>query len=248
MTPNRSSRRPSRSRSGFTLIELLLAITISAVILAAVNAVLFGALRLRNRTARMLDDSVARQQALSILRRDLAGLVAPGGETNMAGGLIYGGLTGLNDPAGTGMQLFTTTGLVSDYAAWGELQKVAYILREPTNNTPAIGRELWRLVTRNLLPPLNETYEEQLILSDVDRFELSFFDGYNWRTAWGGTNETVSLPRAVRVDLVVAEADPAERQRGRQANRSLLPFQLIVPVMVTPATNQTDTADSGGQP
>jgi|GEM_PF-5649110 len=136
--------RPHAGARGFTLIELLLAITISAVILAAVNAVLFGALRLRNRTSRMLEDSVARQQALSILKRDLAGIVAPGGETNMAGALLYGGMNGVTDAAGTGMQLFTTSGIVSDYTYWGELQKVAYILREPTNNAaPAIGRDLW---------------------------------------------------------------------------------------------------------
>ncbi len=241
--------RPHAGARGFTLIELLLAITISAVILAAVNAVLFGALRLRNRTARMLEDSVARQQALSILKRDLAGIVAPGGETNMAGALLYGGMNGVTDAAGTGMQLFTTSGIVTDYAYWGELQKVAYILREPTNNaSQAIGRDLWRIVTRNLLPPLNETFDEQLLLSDVDRFEMTFFDGFTWRTSWGGTNETVPLPRAVRIDLVVAEAEPSERSRGMMGKRNLLPFQLIVPVMVTAATNTTDTATDGGQP
>ncbi len=233
---------------GFTLIELLLAITISAVILAAVNAVLFGALRLRNRTSKVLEDAAARQQALGILKRDLAGIVAPAGETNMAGALMYGGMTGVTDPAATGMQMFTTTGTTTDYATWGEIQKVAYALREPTNNAPAIGRDLWRVVTRNLLPQLNETYEEQLILTDVDRFELSFFDGYNWRTSWGGTNETVALPRAVRVDLVVAEADASERSRGMMAKRTLVPFQLVVPILVTPSTNTTDTADDGGQP
>ena len=242
-------RRPFTGARGFTLIELLLAITISAVILAAVNAVLFGALRLRNRTSRMLEDSVGRQQALSILKRDLAGIVAPGGETNMAGALLYGGMNGVTDAAGTGMQLFTTSGIVTDYAYWGELQKVAYILREPTNNaSQAIGRDLWRIVTRNLLPQLNETLEEQLLLSDVDRFEMTFFDSFTWRTSWGGTNETVPLPRAVRIDLVVAEAEPSERSRGMMGKRNLLPFRLIVPVMVTAATNTTDTATDGGQP
>jgi type II secretion system protein J len=237
-------------RSGlpaFTLIELLLAITISAVILAAVNAVLFGALRLRNRSSRMLEDSVVRQQAFSILKRDLAGIVIPGGETNLAGALVYGGLTAVNDPAGTGMQLFTSTGIVGASAPWGEIQKVGYALRQPTNNAPALGRDLWRVITRNLLPPLNATFEEQLLLSDVERFDLSFFDGSTWRTSWGGTNETVPLPRAIRVDLVVAESDPAERSRGMMAKRSLVPFQLIVPVLVTASTNQTDSTD-GGQP
>lgn len=232
---------------GFTLIELLLAITLSAVILAAVNAVLFGALRLRNRSSRILEDSVIRQQALSILKRDFAGMVVPGGDTNLAGALVYGGLTGMNDPEGTGMQLFTSTGIVGPSAPWGDIQKIGYALRQPTNNAPALGRDLWRVITRNLLPPLNPTFEEQLILSDVEEFNLSFFDGSTWRTSWGGTNELVPLPRAVRVDLVVAESDPAERNRGMMAKRSLVPFQLIVPILLTSPTNQTDSTD-GGQP
>jgi hypothetical protein len=58
----------------------------------------------------------------------------------------------------------------------------------------------------------------------------------------------VALPRAVRVDLVVAETDPAERSRGTMAKRTLVPFQLIVPILVTPSTNTTDTATDGGQP
>lgn len=234
---------------GFTLIELLLAIAISAVILVAANAVLFGAIRLRNRTGRLLEDASARQQALAILRRDISGMVVPKDTSAMIGAPMYGGMNGLNDPTGSGMQIYTSSGIVNDNARWGACQKVAYVLKDPTNNVASLGRDLWRVVTRNLLPQNSETYDEQLLLSDVDGFEMTFFDGVTWRPTWTGTNELVALPRAVTVNLIVAEAEPSERARGMLARRTLVPFQLVIPILVAPATNTVDSAtDGGGQP
>lgn len=240
---------PRHGCRAFTLIELLLAITLSAIIISATVAVLFGALRLRNETERRADASAALQQALSVLRRDLANIALPASDSTnaMAGSLVYGGITGINDPAGTGMQLYTTTGVVTDMARWGDLQKVGYVLRLPTNAATTIGRDLHRVVTRNLLPVLAETYDDQLLLQNVESFQMSFYDGTSWRMAWGGTNEMVSLPRVIRVDLVVNDIDPADLARGNLANRTRLPYQLVVPVVVTPATNSAfSSAGTGG--
>jgi type II secretion system protein J len=250
MNPGRHSTYPPRlpARRGFTLIELLLAIILSAVILAAVNAVLFGSLRLRNRTALQLDNANARQQALDLIHRDLAGIVLPGGDTNIAGQLLFGPLSGVNDLAGTGMQIFTSTGIPSPSRPGSDIIKVGYVLRDPTNNATSGGRNLFRVVTRNLLPINIELFEEQFLLPDVERLEFYFFDGATWRPTWTGTNELVSLPRAIRVELTVAELDPDQRGRGVFAQRSLLPFQLVVPIEVSPATNVTETLDDGGQP
>lgn len=246
--PRLDGQRPRPRRGAFTLIELLLAITLSAIIISATVAVLFGALRLRNETERRSDASTAVQQALSVLRRDLADMALPASDSTnaMAGALVYGGITGINDPAGTGMQLFTTTGVVTDMARWGDLQKVGYVLRLPTNAAANLGRDLHRVVTRNLLPVLAESFDDQLLLQNVESFQMSFFDGTTWRLAWGGTNETVSLPRAIRVDLVLNDIDPDDLARGNLGNRTQLPFQLVVPVVVTSATNSTSTSGAGG--
>jgi len=248
MTLERSTCSRPPLRRAFTLIELLLAITLSALVISAVVGVLFASLRLRNQTARRLELSSSVQQSLALLRRDLTGIALPATDSTnaMAGSLVYGGITGINDPAGTGMQLFTTSGILSELTPWADLQKVGYTLRLPTNAVASIGRDLHRVVTRNLLPQLAETFEDQIILRDVQTFELSFYDGSTWRNTWGGTNETVSIPSAVRVNLVVADADPSERERGMSANRTLLPYQLVIPVLVSPATNSTAT--TGGQP
>ncbi len=239
----------ARSR-GFTLIELLLAIILSSVILAAVNAVLFSSLRLRNRTALQLDNANARQQTLDILRRDLAGIVLPGGETNLAGQLLAGPLSGVNDLAGTGMQIFTANGLPSLVQSGSDILKVGYVLRDPTNSATAAGRDLIRVVTRNLLPVNVELFEEQFLLPDVESLDFFFFDGVTWRPSWTGTNELIPLPRAIRVELSVNEVEPDQRGRGPLARRTTLPFQIIVPIEVSPATNQVDstTESDGAQP
>ena len=56
-------RRTFRPRSGFTLLELLLAVAAFALVLAAINGVFYGALRLRNKTVAGFDDSLPLQPA-----------------------------------------------------------------------------------------------------------------------------------------------------------------------------------------
>ena len=74
----------SRSR-GFTLLEVLIASVAFAIVLAAINAVFYGALRLRNKTVDALEQALPMQQALAVIQRDLANLVVPGG--TLAGAL-----------------------------------------------------------------------------------------------------------------------------------------------------------------
>jgi prepilin-type N-terminal cleavage/methylation domain-containing protein len=72
-----SSVRPKYR--AFTLLEVLLAVAVFAIILLAMHGVFHGALRLRQRTTEAMDRAVPLQQALAIIKRDLAGIVMPGG-------------------------------------------------------------------------------------------------------------------------------------------------------------------------
>src|SRR5258706_2956762 len=65
--------------SGFTLLEVLIATVAFAIVLAAINAVFYGALRLRNQTVGTLDEAATLQHALAMIYRDLANVVVPGG-------------------------------------------------------------------------------------------------------------------------------------------------------------------------
>ena len=76
MRPPRSKSRRARA---FTLMEILIATVAFAIVLAAINGVFYGALRLRNKSAAALDAAVPLQHTLAIIQRDLAGIVPPGG-------------------------------------------------------------------------------------------------------------------------------------------------------------------------
>src|SRR5437763_10545402 len=78
--PQRSHEHGSgKHAAGFTLLELLIAVAIFAVVLAAINGVFYGAMRLQRSSSRSVEESLPIQQALAIIKRDLQGLVAPGG-------------------------------------------------------------------------------------------------------------------------------------------------------------------------
>ncbi len=194
-------RRPAQSARprGFTLIEILLAVGIFAIVLLAVHAVFHVALRLRNRTVESIESDLPVQRMLSILRRDLAGIVPPGGtfggplESNPA---IEGSVL-----SGTPLlQFHTAVGVLTDEFPWGDIQRVAYSLASPTNNASE-GFDLVRAVTRNLLPVSQEIVETQRLLGGVETMTFSFHDGASWQPTWDSTNEITLLPRAIKVEI-----------------------------------------------
>src|SRR2546421_7582209 len=100
-----------RCPRAFTLIEVLLALSVSAIVLAAIGGVFYSALRLRERTTAMLDESAPLYHAFALLRRDLQGAVPPGG--TLSGDFKTGTVdTGMAE--GTGLQFCTSTGVLKD--------------------------------------------------------------------------------------------------------------------------------------
>src|SRR4051812_26961616 len=73
------SYRIARCRKAFTLIEIMLAVAIFAIVLVAINSVFYSALRLRRKASEAIEQSLPIQQTIAIMKRDLQGLVAPGG-------------------------------------------------------------------------------------------------------------------------------------------------------------------------
>ena len=52
--------------SAFTLLELLIAVSVFAIVLAAINGVFYSAIRLRNRAVELVDRTLPVEQALTI--------------------------------------------------------------------------------------------------------------------------------------------------------------------------------------
>ena len=219
---------------GFTLIEVLLAVAIFAIVLAAINTVFYGALRLRNRTTQALDRSLPVQQVLTILKHDLQGIVPPGG--TLSGTLKSGvATTSAMDQAG-GTEIYTATGVIDETSPWPSVQKVSYSLRAPSTASVGGGKDLIRLVSRNLLPTTQEQVEEQWLMENVEQLQFLFYDGSQWRNTWDSTAEQTVLPKAIKVQIDLAETDVAARSKAKT------PIELVVPITVYADTNQTSTA------
>ena len=246
----------ARSRAAFTLLELLIAVIAFAIVLAAINGVFYSGLKLRNRSAASLDKSLPLTQALTILKRDLANLAVP--STNDAkfigelqstpsssttqqskfGSLqgATGGASGQNGQIGP--NFYTFSGILDSDTPWPSVQKVAFLLTDSTNRN-ALGKDLVRAVTRNLLP-VNGTEEdpvEQLLLTDVADLRFLYHDGTEWQETWDSTSSTtMKLPRAIKVQIQLAAEDRASLRP---------PIELVVPVLTEASTNTTSSG--GGQ-
>jgi type II secretion system protein J len=219
-------RAKLREAAAFTLIELMLALVIFAIILSAINAVFFSAMHLRNKSADAVEQSIPIQQAYDTIRRDLQGIVLPGG--TLAGSLQTGVSSNLVQDGST--QFTTSTGSLSDYEPWGKLQRVTYTLRNPMVRTSIGGKDLIRSVTRNLLATTQDQPYEQLLLTDALQVQLMFYDGIQWRNYWDSTTETSSLPKGIRIE--VDFAPDFER-------RTNIALQVTVPILPQAITNTT---------
>ncbi len=225
------------SKSGFTLVEMILAIGVAAIVLAAVNAVLFTALHLREVTTDMVDAASPLDQTFTYLRRDLQCVVTPTNGTSkvLSGSFRVGTLnsTGISEPVAA--EIFTATGSLSSSAPWADIQRVTYGLKNPTTGTGQ--RNLYRSVTRNLLGLNAPDVKDQLLLSGVASLKFSCYDGSRWNDTWDTSDVTslyTNLPLAVRVEIKLAGGDAASE-----------PIQLVVPIDSQSRTNMVLASTTG---
>jgi type II secretion system protein J len=242
--PSRITHHASRiTPSAFTLMEVMLALFISAVVLAGIGGVFFSAVRLRERTMAMLDQSVPLQQAFNFIRHDLQGALPPGGSPQ--GGIPLAGdfkLQALGSGLGQNfhIEFFTTSGAVNDNTTWSDIQFVSYELRDSTDRSKNnIGKDLVRSVNRNVLATAMLDPQEQPLLDNVQSLEFSCFDGANWRDSWDTSLGDTNLPYAVRVRIQLA-GDSSGSSRAQD------PYEIVVPLVSQSRTNVPASTTTGG--
>jgi type II secretion system protein J len=212
-----------------------------AIVLAAMNGVFYGALRLRNKTSDSVDAALPSQRALEVIRRDLSNLVLPGGTISGS----------FNTTSTTNMMLgqsspnfYTASGLIDDTSPWADVQRVTYALVSSTDRT-ASGRDLVRATTRNLLPVFNEDQPvQEWMMSGVQDLRFTYYDGNQWRDSWDSTTTDLStgrtnvLPQAIKVQIRLAPPESG-------APRLDAPIELVVPIVVQSRTNLTQQTGGG---
>ncbi len=184
----------TKGDGGFTLIELVLALAIAAVVLAAINAVFFGALRLRTSTVAVAEQSLPVDRAVDTIKNDLMSIRPPSTNNGLAGPMgTDATVVGMSQPLI--LELFSSSAPLSDDVPWGDVQKIDYWLQNPTNAlaSKATGKDLIRGITRNLLASTPAAPEPHRLLSNIQSLRFSFFDGTNWNDTWSVTLSNVPV-------------------------------------------------------
>jgi prepilin-type N-terminal cleavage/methylation domain-containing protein len=223
-----------RRRGGFTLLELLIATAVGGIVLLVVQTAFFGALRLHTTTHARNDEDLELQRALGIIRRDFAGLLLPGGVlSNHLQTTAFS--SGMTDDFGERVSpdLYTSSGRIDGWTPFADAQMVALFLAEPEDRKAA-GKDLVRVVRRNLLPVQEEAGEPQVLLHGVAEAYVEFFDGAGWIEEWD-SEATSMLPAAVKLRLVLAAPDPA--------GPAPQPIELVVPVLVKTSASAAAEAE-----
>jgi len=228
----------TNNRQAFTLIEMILAVGVAAIVLITANAVLYTALHLRDATADSVDAAAPIDSMATFLRRDLQGCVTPTNGTTkiLSGGFRAGdGIISGNNNEPVSVEMYTTTGALSESTPWGEIQRVTYELKTPAL-AAAPGRDLYRSVTRNLLASGTPEVTDQLMLSGVADLKFTCYDGAIWQPTWDTTSATAvntNLPLAVKVDIQMA------------GGPNLAPVEIVVPLDCVARTNMVFATSTG---
>lgn len=216
---------------------MVLAIGISALVLVAIGSVLVAALNLRNATQSAVDEATPVDQALSVLRRDLACAVTPTNGTDkiLSGDFKVGTITSIGISQPVAIEMYTATGELNENKPWGDIQRVTYELKNPADRS-ASGKDLIRSVTRNLLPVATPDVENQWMMSGVQSIEFSCFDGAQWSDTWDTTalaSSDTNLPVAVRVQIQLV-------------GNNTQPIKIVVPIDSQSRSNATLNTMSTG--
>jgi hypothetical protein len=81
------------------------------------------------------------------------------------------------------------------------VQRVQLLLRPGAGTDGAV---LVRRVTRNVLAPVEEPQEEEIICRSITAFTIRYYDGLQWADTWDSAINGNTLPMAYEVTLEVA--------------------------------------------
>ena len=210
-------------------MEVMFATMAFALILLVMQMTFSGALGLRNRMQKRVDQHSALTQAMSIMKRDLENMIVTGGL--MAEGIFCGEM-GSPDMPNDQLEFYSTTAVVSDQLPWGDVQKVGYLLGVAPMQTVTtnLGQALMRMSLNTLPLEANEEPPvETLMLDNVRSLQFEFFDGLQWLQTWDSTVNEPAVPLAVRAMVEVFTDNPNPTGRQTRIWEVLVPILTIKP-------------------
>ena len=182
----------------FTLIELLMALTVCAILLAAIYGVFSRAIHLRNNATQRTREVRVRAHAAGMIRNDLRNAL-------VSGGTLAATLQGSAESHGTGfpgyLKFTATTAKDAGDDIGGDVQEIEYYIARDSQAAEQKAGVLVRTIKRDLLNTTQQTPPEERVLAGVEAMDVSFYSGSEWKTSWEVTTDSKTLPEAVRVSI-----------------------------------------------
>ena len=127
--------------------------------------------------------------------------------------------------------MFTATGALSDSAPWGDIQRVTYELKTPTDRSAA-GQGFVSAASRGIFCTVTTPeVEDQSMLSGVASIKFSCYDGAQWQDTWDTTGVDVREHQS-------AAGRPRGHPDGReQSDHHAQPIEMLVPIDSQSRTN-----------
>ncbi len=194
------------------------------MILLAIYGIFQRAIQMRDHAMERTRDAALRARASHLIRNDLSSGLYSG-----TGGVFATTLTASKQSQMSRfpgyLRFTTTTGKDSQSEAYGDVQQVEYSIADQATTASASlpGRNtgtLVRSITRDLLSTVQSstTPRQENVLTRVESFEASFYDGSTWQPAWELTGSN-ALPQAIRVSI----------QQAAQTGAAPPPLEIFVP-------------------
>jgi len=190
-----------------------------AVVMASLYAVLHGVLRTQQKAYAAIEEQVPRRFIVSVMSRDLAGIVSPSGV--LAGPTIAERLEDGGYRVDR-LELHSANARIGQENPWGDVQKVKYFLLPPEAGDRTGAYDLMRAVTRNLLWD-EEDVQEECLARNVRSLEIGCYDGEEWQDSWDSTARANELPRAFRIHIGFTSDE-----ENRSPDPDILMFVLVL--------------------
>jgi type II secretion system protein J len=177
-------------RNAFTLLELLLAVSLTAVVMAAAGGLMSAGFAARRVVADTAGQSRTLALALDHIGRSLQSALPPHG-------LLAGEFVGEDAEEHENDVLRFHASIDPFGTEWSDIVQVEYRLDADSEGTLCLVRTCWR----NLLATRTTEGETQVLCRGVAEFEVGYFDGADWYDAWDSTQRGNTLPIAVSLLL-----------------------------------------------
>jgi len=265
---------PRSRKDGFTLIEIMVAAIAASIILAAVYGIFYRAIKLRDSATERSRDARLRARTVNVIRNDLKNALISGG---ILAATLQGDSNGtdggdealpgyLKFTTTTGKDIIATTSVTGTSAQlYGDVQQVEYYISKDQSDAGSVNAgTLVRVVTRDLLDSTQTVTHEEQLLTGVQSFQVSFYDGTAWQASWqlsgtstsgtsssavtssGSASNAQPLPAAIRLDIQQASPESTPGVSRQTPKPVPAPLQILVPWVTTPFISGTNYTIGSG--